>query len=81
MNKERIIKTDNGNIIIAESVYNDTHKDYKGVWDVDREGAEEYMGKRTWMPPFSLFNTTCLLVEDFGLDIISDKEFSERYGY
>lgn len=80
MRKKRIEKV-GGKVIIAVSVYNDTHKDFKGIWDTEREGCEKYMGKRTWMPPFDLFNSTCLLIEDFGLDIIPDNEFIERYGY
>lgn len=67
--------------IIAESVYNDTHDDFKGVWSTEREGCEKYMGKRTWMPPYYLFNSACLLIEDFSLAIIPDKEFTQIFGY
>lgn len=67
--------------IIAESVYKDTHNDFKGVWNIEQEGCEKYMGKRVWMPPCYLFHSTCLLIEDFTLDIIPDKEFTERFGY
>ena len=81
MEKKRIVKTDSGHVIIAESVYAKTHSAYKGVWTTEREGCEEYMGKRTWMPPFYLFNTTCLLIEGYALTIIPDEEFTKRYGF
>jgi len=80
MRKERI-EIAGCKVVIAESVYNDTHKDFKGVWDTEREGCEEYMGRRTWMPPFSLFNKTCLLVDGLTLDIISDELFKKIFGY
>ena len=80
MRKERIEKVGH-KAVISESVYNDTHRDFKGVWETEREGCEKYMGKRTWMPPVSLFGSTCLLIEGFSLDIIPDKTFEEIFGY
>lgn len=78
---EKVVK--NGNtVIIAQSVYDNTSKDFKGVWDTERwdienwaEKRESYMGKRTWMPPCSLFGHTCLLVEGKSLTIVPDEEF------
>ena len=38
---EKIIK--NGDkVIIAQSVYDNTHKDFKGVWDVERWDIENW---------------------------------------
>lgn len=83
--KKKIAKTDDG-VVIAQSVYDNTHKDFKGVWDAERydwdnweQVRDKYMGKRTWMPPYSLFNGTCLLVEGMGLEIIPDDEFDKMY--
>lgn len=74
----------NGNVIISESTYANTHDDFKGVWEVERwdiDGWEDirskYMGKRTWMPPCSLFGYTCLLVEGCTLMIVSDEEYEQ----
>lgn len=87
MRKERI-EMAGCKVVIAESVYNNTHKDFKGVWDTERDDWEDwekvrsqYMGRRTWMPPFSLFNKTCLLVDGLTLDIISDELFKKIFGY
>lgn len=69
-------------VVIAASVYENTHDDFKGVWTSDwREEDKKYLGKRTWMPPFEIYNTTCLIVEGFALDIIPDDEFIKRYGF
>ena len=82
---KKIVKTDKG-VVIAQSVYDNTHRDFKGVWDCERTDWEDweqvkdkYMGKRTWMPPFGLYNTTCLLVEGMGLEILPDEEFDKRF--
>lgn len=70
MKKERIEKA-GCKVVIAQSVYDNTHKDFKGEQD----------GRRSWMPPFSLFNTSCRLIEGQTLDIIPDKTFTKVFGY
>ena len=75
----------NGSMVyVSQSQYDNTPKDFKGVWDVERwdlpdweSKRERYMGKRTIMPPFSLFDTTCLLIEGNGMEIVSDDVFDE----
>lgn len=86
MEKEQIAKR-NGVVFISESCYNNTGKDFKGVWNIERwdcddweEERDKYMCKRTWMPPFSLFNTSCLLVEGRDLEILPDQEWERRFG-
>lgn len=78
----KIIKTEDVSVIIAQSEYDNTHKGFKGVWTTERYDfpnwdteREKYIGKRTWMPPFSLLNTSCLLVEGQNFEIVSDEEF------
>ena len=41
MRKKRIEKVGH-KAVISESVYNDTHRDFKGVWETEREGCEKY---------------------------------------
>ncbi len=87
MKKEQIAKKDDV-VFISESCYDDTHKDFKGVWpkgswDYDdwKEIRCKHMGwVRTWMPPFSLLNTSCLLVEGMDLEILPDQEWERRFG-
>lgn len=85
MNQERIIKKD-GVVFISEQVYANTPNDFKDVWSAERwdwpdweEIKDSYMGKRTWMPPFWLFNKTCLLVEGQEFEILSDQEWDSRF--
>ena len=74
-----------GNLcFVSESQYEKTSKDFKGVWEYERwdipnwaEVREKYMGKRTIMPPFSLFDTTCLLIDGLSMEIVSDERFNE----
>jgi hypothetical protein len=79
-------------VYVSQSAYDKTPKDFKGVWDVERwdlpnweSKREKYMGKRTIMPPFSLFDSTCLLVEGDGMEILSDEEWKKKkdelYGF
>lgn len=75
-----------GVVYVSQSAYDETPKSYKGVWDVERWDLPnwetervKYMGKRTIMPPFALFDTTCLLVEGNGMEVISDEEWQRRY--
>ena len=84
--EKKIHKTEEGVVIIAQSVYDNTPNDYKGVWDTERHDIpnwdkirEMYIGKRTWMPPFDLFGHSCLCIEGMGLEIISDAEFDMTY--
>ena len=77
------IRTDSM-VYVSQSRYDNTSKDFKGVWDIERwdlpnwaEQREKYMGKRTIMPPFDLFGTTCLLIEGQGMEIVSDEAFNE----
>lgn len=83
--EDKIVKNENG-VFIAESVYENTHRDFKSVWTCERwdwekweEIRDQYIGKRTWMPPFYLFNTTCLLVEGQNFTILPDEEFDKRF--
>lgn len=78
------IKCIGKNLYIAQSVYDNTHKDYKGVWTTERydwddweEVREQYIGKRTWMPPFYVFNCTCLCIEGQNFEIIPDENWEE----
>ena len=71
-------------VYVSQSQYDKTPKDFKGVWDVERwdlpnweSKREKYMGERTIMPPFALFDTTCLLIEGQGMEIVSDDAFEE----
>lgn len=80
--EKKIHKTEEGVVIIAQSVYDNTPNDYKGVWDTERYDIpnwdkirEMYIGKRTWMPPFDLFGHSCLCIEGRSLTIVSDEEF------
>lgn len=73
-------------VYVSQSAYDKTPDAYKGVWDVERvdfpnweEIKHKYMGKRTIMPPFALFDTTCLLVEGNGMEIIPDEEWNKKY--
>lgn len=84
-----IIKKSDGSIVIPKSLYDDTDKDFKGIfegnWNECNEhyggNWEEYItksphiGKRTWMPPISLFGRTCLIVESDGFRIVDDEKF------
>lgn len=70
--------------IISQSTYDATHKDFKGVWNVERwdwdnweQVKDQYMGKRIWMPPFALFGHTCLLLEGQSFRILPDNEFDK----
>lgn len=73
MNKIReIVKLKSGVIYIPESLYNDTHEDFKGASVNDKT-------KRTWMPPCELLGITCLLVEGNSFKIIPDLEFIESF--
>jgi hypothetical protein len=73
----------NGSMVyVSQSAYDKSQ--YNGIWDVERwdwpnweEERVKYMGKRTIMPPFALFGTTCLLVEGQGMEIVSDDAFEE----
>lgn len=87
MAKDKIMKVGR-KAVIAESVYNKTPNDYKGLWTTERWDREDweqvrskYIGKRTWMPPCDLFGGTCLLVEGLALEIIPDEEFTKRFGF
>lgn len=73
-------------VYVSQSAYDKTPEGFKGVWDVERwdlpnweSDRAKYMGKRTIMPPFALFDTTCLLVEGNGMEILTDKEWNKRY--
>lgn len=86
MKKEQIAKKDDM-VFISESCYNDTDKDFKGVWNIERwdcddreEVRDQYMGKRTWMPPYRIFNKPCVLVEGVNLEILPDQEWECRFG-
>lgn len=61
----QVIRDNDGKVtkvIITEKEYDETSKDYKG----------EHDGKRSWMPPFDVFGTTCSLTEGSMLEIISE---------
>lgn len=89
--KEKIIKSGE-KIYISQSVYDHTHKDFKGVWTTERwdtdnweHDRKKYIGKRTWMPPYDLLGKTCLLVEGQGFEIVPDDAWkairNETRGY
>lgn len=70
------------NVYMSESEYNKAATGYKGIWDTERwdiDGWEEkrlnYIGRRTYMPPVSLFGHTCLLVEGHNFEIVPDAKF------
>ena len=71
----QVIRNDKGEVtkvIITEKEFAETSKDYKG----------EHDGKRSWMPPFDVFGTTCSLTEGPGFEIIDDyhsKKFWVHY--
>ena len=73
----------NGSMVyVSQSAYDKSQ--YNGIWDVERwdlpdweSNRAKYMGKRTIMPPFALFDSTCLLVEGLGMEIVSDEVFDE----
>ena len=75
----------NGSMVyVSQSQYDKTSDDFKGIWTAERwdlpnweEEREKHIGKRTIMPPFALFDTTCLLVEGQGMEIVSDDAFEE----
>ena len=67
----QVIRNDKGEVtkvIITKKEYDETSKDYKG----------EHDGKRSWMPPFDVFGTTCSLTEGPGLEII-DKPRTKKF--
>ena len=67
-----IVQLKSGVIYIPESLYNDTHEDFKGVSVDDKT-------KRVWMPPCELLGSTCLLKEGGNFKIIPDWEFIESF--
>lgn len=75
----------NGSMVyVSQSQYDKTSDDFKGIWTAERwdlpdweSKREKHIGKRTIMPPFDLFDTTCLLVEGNGMEIVSDEVFNE----
>lgn len=84
-----IVKRGDGSIVIPKSLYDDTYEDFKGIfkgnWNecnrVYGGNWKEYIkkcpriGKRSWMPPVSLFGCTCLIVESDRFRIVHDEEF------
>lgn len=86
-----IIKKKDGHVFIPQCYYDDTGKDYKGVFEGNVNECNIYydgdwdkyiktcpqIGKRTWMPPFDLFNMTCLLVESEKFSILNDLDFMD----
>lgn len=71
-------------VYVSESQYEKTPKDFKGVWEFERfdipnwkELRGKYMGKRTMMPPFALFNSCCLMIDGVSMKIVSDEEFNK----
>ena len=54
-------KDNDARLIIPLEEYYELHEDYRGTWcDPDRP---EWLGKRTFMPPFAWYSVTCLLIE------------------
>lgn len=67
----QVIRNDKGEVtkvIITEKEFAETSKDYKG----------EHDGKRSWMPPFDVFGTTCSLTEGPRFEII-DKPRTKKF--